>query len=291
MTPVTAIVAAFDRLAQTLEALRRIRGCSPAPAEILVHVDADRREVADAVTASGLADRVFLSPAQVGPGGGRNRLIREARHAIVASFDDDSWPMDEDYFGRLVTLFERHREAAVIGARIFERGRPREAAIDRATWVADFVGAGCAYRRDAFLATDGYVPLATAYGMEEVDLALRLHAAGHRILHSDWLRVEHDTTLAHHASAPVTAASITNIVLLTYLRYPVALWGVGALQALRRIAWLLGHRRWRGVLRGITAIPASVRRHASLRSPLPRPAVLSYLVLRRGGSAMPASHG
>jgi hypothetical protein len=180
-----------------------------------------------------------------------------------------------------MTLFERHPDAAVIAAQVFERGRTRQSAVDRSAWVADFVGAGCAYRRDRFLATTGYVPLASAYGMEEVDLALRLHAAGQRVLQSDWLRVEHDTALVHHASAAVTAASITNIALLTYLRYPISLWGIGAWQGIRRIAWLLAHNRRRGIARGLAAIPASLRRHAALRSPISPRALMSYLALRR----------
>ena len=58
-----------------------------------------------------------------------------------------------------------------------------------------------------FLATSGYVPLAVAYGMEEVDLALRLHEKGGRILRTPGLRVFHDTDLKRHANPAVTAGT------------------------------------------------------------------------------------
>ena len=37
--------------------------------------------------------------------------------------------------------------------------------------MADFSGGGCAYRKTRYLEIGGYVPIPTAYGMEEVDLA------------------------------------------------------------------------------------------------------------------------
>ena len=52
-----------------------------------------------------------------------------------------------------------------------------------------------------FLNSEGYVPLVVAYGMEEVDLCMRLTNKGKKIYFSPWLRIFHDTELAHHASA------------------------------------------------------------------------------------------
>jgi len=278
---VSAMVTAYDRAEQTLEALARIRRCRPQPAELLVHVDANAERCAAAIRTSGLADTVVLSPARIGPGGGRNRLMALARCPIVASFDDDSWPLDDDYFSRLVTLFDRHPGAAVIGASVFHRGEPRRPASEHAEWRADFVGAGCAYRRADFLLAGGYVPLATAYGMEEVDLSLRLHAAGRRVLHAECLRVEHDTDLSHHASAEITAASIANVALLAFLRYPVPWWPLGLMQYVRRLAWLVGHGRYRGVIAGVLRTPSHLWHYRRYRRRVSADAVRGFLQLRR----------
>jgi len=208
-------------------------------------------------------------------------LLAEAAHEIVASFDDDSYPVDADYFARLGEVFGRFPDAAVVGAHIYHRDEPIGPDSKDASWVADFSGCGCAYRRGQFVATRGYVPLVTAYGMEEVDLALQLHGRGQRVLQTAWLRVYHDTDRARHADPEVTAASIANLALLTYLRYPIVLWNVGLVQCASRTWWCLTHGRRRGVLAGLTRIPTLLRAHAAARAPVSAAALRSYLRLRR----------
>jgi GT2 family glycosyltransferase len=279
--PITAIVTAHRRVEELLKTLRILHACEPAPAEILVHVDGGARACAAAVARQWPGVRVLISEDNVGPGGGRNTLVAEAGHAIVASFDDDSYPIDRDHFARVQQVFEQYPDAWVVDAHVFHLNQPIEPDAPGAEWVADFSGGACAYRRERFLETGGYVPLPTAYGMEEVDLGLRLHALGGRVLRSRRLRVFHDTDLARHADPTVTAASIVNIALLTYLRYPWQLWAIGAAQCANRVQWLLRHGRRRGVWRGIAGIPAAIRAHRHERGPLALRSVRSYLALRR----------
>jgi GT2 family glycosyltransferase len=164
---------------------------------------------------------------------------------------------------------------------VYERGMPSEPPENRAEWVADFNGGACAYRRSFFLQTSGYVPLPIAYGMEEVDLALRLHALGGRVLRSYELRVFHDTDLAHHPNPGVTAASLRNIALLAYLRYPRRLWGIGIGQVFNRTLWLIRQGRWSGILPGLLGIPQALLSNRIHLGRLPATAVRSYLKLRQ----------
>ena len=69
--------------------------------------------------------RVLRSSDQVGPGGGRNKLVSAAQFEFVASFDDDSYPIDSDYFARARKVFDRFPEASVICAAISEVRRAR----------------------------------------------------------------------------------------------------------------------------------------------------------------------
>src|SRR6185503_4557779 len=225
--------------------------------------------------------RVLRSSDHVGPGGGRNKLLNAAQFEYVASFDDDSYPIDSDYFARARNVFDRFPDASVICAALYHTGESIGLDDRSAQWTADFSGGACVFRRSAFLEAGGYVPLPVAYGMEEVDLALRLHARGARILTSSWLRVFHDTDLQRHGDAAVTAGSIANLALLAYLRYPVSLWIVGVGQCLNRIFWLLRHRRLRGIRKGVAMIPSHLRANRQYRLPLRYEAVRSYLALRR----------
>ena len=171
--------------------------------------------------------------------------------------------------------------AAIVCAGVYHQGEAVAEASRRASWVADFVGCGCIYRAAAFAGGAGYVPLAVAYGMEESDLALRLHARGGRVLFTPWLRVFHDTDRARHADPAVTAASISNLALLTFLRYPIALWPVGVMQSVNRVSWLLQNGRQRGVGRGLASIPRRLWTYRADRGPVSRRHLRSYLALRR----------
>jgi len=281
VAPLTAIVTAHRRVNELLSTLRIISQCTPPPAEIIVHVDEGAEACAAAVGRAYPNVRLLVSEVRIGPGGARNKLIAAASHAIVASFDDDSYPFDSDYFARILRTFDEYPNAWVVDARVFHLHEAIEPDTSNASWVADFSGGGCAYRRSRFLETGGYVPLPTAYGMEEVDFALRLHAIGGRILRAGRLRVFHHTDLSHHADPAITSASIVNLALLTYLRYPPALWVIGAGQCVNRIQWLLRHGRRRGVVQGLLSIPAALAKYHQYRRPLPRQMVRSFLALRR----------
>jgi GT2 family glycosyltransferase len=278
---ISAIVTAYERVDQTLATLKIIHNCRSAPDEVLVHVDADQVDCEKAVRAAFPEVRILCSKDQIGPGGGRNKLMNAARFEFVASFDDDSYPIDSDYFERALRLFERFPDAAVICAALYHAGEAIGLDERSAEWTADFSGGACIFRRQAFLDAGGYVPLPVAYGMEESDLAIRLHSRAGKILNTRWLRVFHNTDLKRHADPSVTAGSIANLALLAYLRYPVSLWAVGVGQCANRLLWLLRHGRRRGIVKGVTMIPAHLRANHRYRLPLSKRAVRSYLELRR----------
>ena len=280
-TGISAIVTAYERIDQTLATLRVIQSCVPAPDEVLVHVDANQAKCEDAIRNAFPDVRVLRSSDRVGPGGGRNKLMSAAQFEFVASFDDDSYPIDSDYFSRARNVFDRFPDASVICAALYHIGESIGLDDFCAQWTADFRGGACIFRRSAFLEAGGYVPLPVAYGMEEVDLAIRLHSQGGRILTTPWLRVFHNTDLKRHGDPRVTAGSIANLALLAYLRYPISLWGIGVGQCANRLLWLLRHGRTRGILKGLTMIPAHLRANRSYRLPVSNRAVRSYLALRR----------
>jgi GT2 family glycosyltransferase len=170
---VTAIVTAYNRIDQTLLTLQKLYRCEPGPGEIIVHVDANQMECEAAIRNAFPEVKIIRSENCVGPGGGRNKLIAAASNDIIASFDDDSYPIDTDYFARILSLFEKFPTASILNATVYHQGEEIKAARQEADWVSDFAGGACAYQRKVLQITGGYVPLPIAYGMEEVDLAYR----------------------------------------------------------------------------------------------------------------------
>ena len=280
--PVSAIIPTYCRTSALLRTLEVIFAYRLPPAEVLVHVDAGDYKSGQAVRSRFPTVLVIEAARRVGPTGGRNRLLREAACPYVASFDDDSYPIDPDFFDTVAQLFERHPSAGMLAAgAIVHDGEVIPDRSGSAAWVADFVGCGCAYRRAAFMQTDGYVALPLPYGVEEADLTLQLHARGWRILRSDLLRVRHATALDHHRAPEITAASVSNLARLAMLRYPSTLWPYAALQVANRVAWLLRNGRRAGVAAGLAEIPRAVLVHRHARSPVPAETVRRVRALRR----------
>jgi GT2 family glycosyltransferase len=199
----------------------------------------------------------------------------------VASFDDDSFPLDKDYFARLSCAFARFPQAAVVGASFFEHGDAISPATPEIYRAADFTGCAVAYRRDAFLATQGYVSRPIAYGVEEVDVALQLHEKDLQILWTPFLRVFHDTDLSNRASAHTSASVLANLGLVVFLRYPFFALPLGVWPCVRYGLKLLASGQITAVLRGVGEIGPVCWRYRDHRHPVTIRTLMSYLRLRR----------
>lgn len=281
VVPISVIIPTWNRPQQLLSTLARIYRCEPRPAEIIVHIDAGDDVSAAALAPCEVAVEIISSNARQGPGGSRNRLTQAARCEVICSFDDDSYPLDSDYFGRVHALFSEHPQAEFVAAQITEQDQVPPAPQRKIFKAAHFVGCGVSYRKAVFLQTGGYIPIALAYGVEEVDLCLKLLSAGRSVLFAPWLRVFHDSTRQHHVRPEVTAHSLSNIALLVFLRYPIAAYPYGFLQLLNRLYWLLSHGRVRGVLAGLLQIPAKLLAFRAYRRPVRLAVLRQYLALRK----------
>src|SRR5579864_1224938 len=119
--PVSVGIPTFARGRCVFETLERLVACDPPPAEIIVHVDRSNGELERELTARFPTVRTLSSPHRVGPGGGRHRCIQAASQPLFASFDDDSWPVDLDFFAEVAALFAEHPQIAVLTASIYQR--------------------------------------------------------------------------------------------------------------------------------------------------------------------------
>jgi GT2 family glycosyltransferase len=276
-----AIVAAFDRDEQTLDTLARLKNCNPPPDEVWVHVDGGKNDLARAVRESHLDVHVLVSDANIGPGGARNRLLDSCECPLVASFDDDSFPLDADYFARIRRLAALWPDTAVFTGELCTPGLIPRPAEPFGYWTGSFLGGACVYNRPAFDDKERYVPLPVAYGMEEMDLGIRLSASKQPIMHTPWLRVYHDNDSHKHQSAAITAASLANLALLAFLRYPITAWPLGLMQVASRVFWLVQNNRIKGMLNGFRSIPSVIFKNRAERKPVKMADLMRFFSLRR----------
>lgn len=264
----SAVIPTWRRPDQLLNTLTHISDCIPPPAEILIHVDSGDNETANLIRKRFPDVKIHESGIRQGPGGGRNILVHAAENEIIASFDDDSYPIDNDYFSRLALIFDAYPDASVVASAIVHKNESVPDAVKTICTASGFVNCGSAIRKKDFVEVGDYVVLPLSYGIEETDIALRLMAHGKKIYYSPWLRVFHDTDLNRHASPEINAAAIANIALLAFLRYPFVYLPLGLLQVLNRVIWCVKAGRFKGILSGLYCIPCYLWKFRNIRSPI-----------------------
>lgn len=276
--PVSAVIPAFDRLHSLLDVLERVKACVPAPAEIIVHADGASSEIMETVARLHPDVKVLSCQSLIGPGGARDALIRASRHKLIATFDDDSYPESPGYFEKVVADFERYPEMAVLAANVLPEPTPRPDGMER---VAQFIGCGCVFNRDWYLRTSGFVPRPVAYGMEEADLSLQLHALGGLIIRDASLRVVHHRE-SHDRFDGVFHEEVTiNSIMLPFLRYPLPVLPLVFWHLVTRLVWEF-RTGWAGAaLRGLMRAPSTLSAYSMYRHTVPASSVISWNRLKR----------
>ena len=121
VVPISVIIPTYARGLQVCGVIARVLGCRPAPAEILVHIDRSDGSL-KAVLRKRFPEAVVLeSPERRGPGGGRHQMLLACTQPYAVSFDDDSYPVDEDFFRSMYERFEVTPNTAVIATNIWHR--------------------------------------------------------------------------------------------------------------------------------------------------------------------------
>ena len=284
MAPIAVIIPTYGRGRAVISVLERVLACDPLPAEIWVHIDASDGLLEREIEKQFPDVHILTSADRLGPGGGRHRCLLSCGTPYAVSLDDDSWPADGDFFAGIEPLFDEYPQAAVFGASIWHRSEAPMVRTRLVRRVASYVGCGHAIRVAAYRDVRGYLARATAYGIEESDVGLQLFAKGWHVCSAGVLRVYHDTDRSHHNAAEITASTITNLALLTFLHYPAADFGRGLAQVANRILFCLQIGRTRGIAAGIAGIFIECFRHRTLRDPIEHGALVEYLQLRRAES-------
>jgi GT2 family glycosyltransferase len=279
--PVAVVIPTYNRGTAVISVLEKIQKCDPQPAEIWVHID-----LGDGILERELKERfpsvgVLSSPTRLGPGGGRHRCLLACNTPYAVSFDDDSYPVDSDFFCQVERLFCGHPRAAIFGARIWQRHEPIKIRTETMVRILGFVGCGHAVRLTAYRGVRGYLARPVSFRMEESDLSLQLFAAGWEMYESGHLRVFHDTDLVHRGSAQITSGTITNVGVCAFLNYPIIAWGWGFAQVANLVVCAIRTGHIRGICSGILRIPAECYRNRRYRNPISWQTLKRFIHLNR----------
>lgn len=235
--PISVAIPAFGNEKKLAHTLERILSCRPLPQEILLHFDGGWNPPTDFSANAPIPVHLFRSREHIGPGGGRGLLFHHATCELIATFDDDSWPLDADYFAQAFAVMEAFPDAAILSPAVYLREKPILPPLMEVTTSRSYEGSASIHRRSVHLKLPGYVPIAHAYGVEEADISLQTHAAGYQLLSCPWMRAWHNRPYTDnvHSIKPW----IKNEVLLAYLRYPLIAQPWGWIRSLRHV---LRHR-------------------------------------------------
>jgi GT2 family glycosyltransferase len=210
-----------DVLRRALEAARRQRG---PMLDVLVVDNASTDGSAEMVEQEFPEVRLLRLPRNIGAAA-RNAGVSAAKGEIVFTLDNDVLLTGPDDIERGLAVFARYPRAAVVNfmivgadGRLSRRDwcHPRDP--DR--WAAHefptcYVLEGAsACRREAFLAAGGYWP-PFFIGHEGWDLALRLLAAGHELIYTPAVRVQHLVERSARPSSRIYYSFTRNAVWVT----------------------------------------------------------------------------
>lgn len=272
-----------DEFARTLDALGAL---TPAPDEILVVADGCADGTADWLRGAHPRVRLIVHDAPRGSIPSRNEMAAAAASEILLSLDDDSYPIEPDFIGRVRELFaERPRLAVAAFPQRTDEFPETLTARDfgRSHFAGSYVNSGAAIRRDTFLALGGY-PGFFFHAYEEPDFALRCAAAGWEVRRVTSLTIRHHFTATQRNELRTHQRHARNELWSALLRCPAPqLFAVAAFRATRQFgyacsrgfAWAVREPVWWfAFLRGVPRCIAE-------RRPLPWSRYLAWMRLLR----------
>jgi GT2 family glycosyltransferase len=279
--PVAVIIPTYNRGFAVISVLEKVHECDPTASEILVHIDSTDGMLEGELRQRFPNVKVLTSTIRLGPGGGRHLCLLACSVPYAVSFDDDSYPVDSDFFWRVERLFSEHSRAAILGASIWHRHEAEKPRIESMILTPSYRGCGYAVRLAAYRQVRGTLPRPVPYGMEETDLSMQFLDSGWHIYEAGELRVFHDTDLKHHESPEITSGVITNVGLCAFLNYPIVGWGLGFLQVASIVVYSMRMGRIRGICRGLFRIPLDCYRNRQYRKPIAWRSLKRFLRSRR----------
>jgi glycosyltransferase involved in cell wall biosynthesis len=157
---ISAMITTFNRCVELRRTLTKLLELDPRADEILVCADGCTDETVEMVRREFSTCILLENVRKRGSVFSRDRLLRAAIGEIVASFDDDSYPLDRDFCARLKGLFAQYPEAGVISFPEVRDGEvfahPTKLPSSSAHLISAYANCAAAMRRDVYLRSHGF---------------------------------------------------------------------------------------------------------------------------------------
>jgi GT2 family glycosyltransferase len=237
----TVMISTRDRrpdLEVTCEKLMELR---PAPDEVIICADGCNDGTAEMLRLRFPQFKTLENPLPKGDMYSRDRILRMARGEIVLSLDDDSYPIQRDFFEKLPLILSKHPEAAVVVFPELRNGNLFSTSDKSDTcpghYVSAYANCAAAMRRDFYLGQPGF-PVFFTHMYEEPDYALQSYAAGAAVWFEPSLTVRHHLSTANRRPVARHHFNARNELWSVWLRCPwPALPIVSAYRLLRQFAY------------------------------------------------------
>ena len=175
-----------------------LRELHPAPEEILVCADGCTDATAAMVQKEFPAVRLIIHQKRMGSVGSRDEMLRQSRGDWVLSLDDDSYPLDLNFFEMIPAIIRTHPEAMVITFPELRDGGTyasfSKTPQSEGHYVSAYPNCAALMHREFYLKQPGF-PCHFNHMYEEPDYALQCYSAGAAV----WF--EPSATFRHHLSS------------------------------------------------------------------------------------------
>jgi GT2 family glycosyltransferase len=208
---VSVMITSRNRSAELRRTLDRLARMSPPADEIVVTADGCSDDTVAMVRSEFPKCRLLVNETCRGSIYSRDQMLRVASGDLVLSLDDDSYPVDNDFFEKLHPLFAAHPEAAVItfpelrddGSFVPASKSPKSPG----QYVSAYPNGAAAMRRTDYLKTAGF-PAFFFHAYEEPDYALQSYGRGRAVWFDPSVVIRHhysqanrDELRTHHLNA------------------------------------------------------------------------------------------
>lgn len=252
---IAVAIATHNRLEDLKVTLNRLTEYDDAIDQILVCADGCSDGTQDYVRQE-VPDALLI---ENNPGKGsipsRNRMILQADAPYVLLLDDDSYPVEPDFFDHVVQIMEAMPK---IGVLTFpQRSDEFPETLTQQDFgenqrVGTFTSSGSIIRKSLFKALGGF-PGFFFHAYEEPDYSLRVHASGNLVVQWNNLTVRHHYTQQMRNEGRTHRRHARNEMWSTLMRapfpmvlalIPYRIFSQGRYAAKRGLSWLVREPQW-----------------------------------------------